>query len=425
MKNHFLLFVCMLLFVNYNYAQESLDKIVAIVDDEIIMQSELDLQINLEAAQRRLNPKDESLKQRILDAMINQKLLYAQAELDSIEIGDEEVNQQLDVQMNYFINQYGSKERVEQTYGMSIDRIKREFRDDTRKQMMAERVKQTKFGMIEVSRVEVADFYEEFKDSLGLIPERFRLYHIFINPKATSKVDKKAKSLAAKLLDSLKSGADFATLAKEFSDDPGSASQGGDLGTVKRGKFYPEFEAAAYSLTKGELSPIIKSPVGYHIIELIERKGDAIHTRHILIKPKSDDEADLKSIEFLTDLRDSILKTDKSFEYFAKKYSDDQETSKFGGDLGTFEVDQLDKSLRDKVYAMKVGDISFPKRLDLPTGEFGFHIIKLVSRTPEHVANIDQDYEDIKRLAEYRKREKLYNKWVEDLRSKIYWETNI
>jgi peptidyl-prolyl cis-trans isomerase SurA len=155
------------------YAQESLDKIVAIVDDEIIMQSELDLQVNLEAAQRRLNPNDESLRGRILDAMINQKLLYAQAELDSIIISDEEVNQQLDMQMNYFIQQYGSQERVEKTYGMSIDRIKREFRDDTRKQMMAERVKQTKFGSIEVSRLEVEEFYDQFKDSLGLRRRRF------------------------------------------------------------------------------------------------------------------------------------------------------------------------------------------------------------------------------------------------------------
>jgi peptidyl-prolyl cis-trans isomerase SurA len=407
------------------YAQESLDKIVAIVDDEIIMQSELDLQVNLEAAQRRLNPNDESLRGRILDAMINQKLLYAQAELDSIIISDEEVNQQLDMQMNYFIQQYGSQERVEKTYGMSIDRIKREFRDDTRKQMMAERVKQTKFGSIEVSRLEVEEFYDQFKDSLGLIPEKFHLYHIFINPKASSKVENKAKDLADKLLDSLKGGADFAELAKAFSDDPGSASQGGDLGTVKRGKFYPEFEAAAYSLTKNELSPVTKSPVGYHIIQLIDRKGDAIHTRHILIKPKSDDEADLKSIEFLTDIRDSIVNSDKGFEYFAGKYSDDKETSRFGGDLGVFEVEQLDKSLRDKVYSMKVGDISFPKRLDLPTGDYGFHILKLKSRVPEHVANLEQDYQDIKRLAEFRKRENMYNKWVKDLRDKIYWEINI
>ncbi|MBU1096524.1 MAG: peptidylprolyl isomerase [Bacteroidetes bacterium] len=406
-------------------AQEVIDKIVAVVDKEIILQSELDLQVNLESAQRRLDPKDKALRARVLDGMISQKLLYAQAQLDSIEVSDEEVNQQLDYQMNFFIQQYGSREKVEQTYGMSIERIKREFKEDTRKNMMAERVKQKKFGAVEISRKDVDDFYNSYKDSLGLIPEKFTLSHIFLNPKATDKVKNKAYKLAEKLLDSLKRGGDFADLAKKFSDDPGSASQGGDLGTVKRGVFYPQFEAAAYSLTSNEISPIIESPVGFHIIQLLERKGDAIHARHILVKIKNDDDADLKSIEFLQAIRDSILSENKDFAYYAKKYSDDKETSRFGGELGTFESGQLDKSLLDQVFKLKVGEISFPKRLDVNANTYGFHIVKLVKRTPEHIANMEQDFEDIQRLAQYKKREELYLKWVTELKDKIYWEEKI
>ncbi|PKL87926.1 MAG: parvulin peptidyl-prolyl isomerase [Ignavibacteriae bacterium HGW-Ignavibacteriae-2] len=406
-------------------AQEVIDKIVAVVDKEIILQSELDLQVNLESAQRRLDPKDKALRARVLDGMISQKLLYAQAQLDSIEVSDEEVNQQLDYQMNFFIQQYGSREKVEQTYGMSIERIKREFKEDTRKNMMAERVKQKKFGAVEISRKDVDDFYNSYKDSLGLIPEKFTLSHIFLNPKATDKVKNKAYKLAEKLLDSLKRGGDFADLAKKFSDDPGSASQGGDLGTVKRGVFYPQFEAAAYSLTSNEISPIIESPVGFHIIQLLERKGDAIHARHILVKIKNDDDADLKSIEFLQAIRDSILSGNKDFAYYAKKYSDDKETSRFGGELGTFESGQLDKSLLDQVFKLKVGEISFPKRLDVNANTYGFHIVKLVKRTPEHIANMEQDFEDIQRLAQYKKREELYLKWVTELKDKIYWEEKI
>jgi peptidyl-prolyl cis-trans isomerase SurA len=406
-------------------AQEVIDKIVAVVDKEIILQSELDLQVNLESAQRRLDPKDKALRARVLDGMISQKLLYAQAQLDSIEVSDEEVNQQLDYQMNFFIQQYGSREKVEQTYGMSIERIKREFKEDTRKNMMAERVKQKKFGAVEISRKDVDDFYNSYKDSLGLIPEKFTLSHIFLNPKATDKVKNKAYKLAEKLLDSLKRGGDFADLAKKFSDDPGSASQGGDLGTVKRGVFYPQFEAAAYSLTSNEISPIIESPVGFHIIQLLERKGDAIHARHILVKIKNDDDADLKSIEFLQAIRDSILSGNKDFAYYAKKYSDDKETSRFGGELGTFESGQLDKSLLDQVFKLKVGEIGFPKRLDVNANTYGFHIVKLVKRTPEHIANMEQDFEDIQRLAQYKKREELYLKWVTELKDKIYWEEKI
>jgi peptidyl-prolyl cis-trans isomerase SurA len=328
------------------------------------------------------------------------------------------------MQMNYFIQQYGSRERVEQTYGMSIDRIKREFRDETRKQMMGERLKQQKFGSVNVTRREVEEFYENYKDSLGLIPEKFELAHIFINPKATSKVKEEAYNLAETLLDSIKNGADFAALAKEYSDDPGSASKGGDLGTVKRGVFYPEFEAAAFALAPGELSDVVESPVGYHIIQLIERKGEAIHTRHILIKIKADDEADLRAIERLTEIRDSIVNGKNTFAYYAQKYSDDEETSKFGGKLGTFEVNQLDKSLLDKVYKMKEGEISFPKRIDINRDNYGFHIIKVIKRTPEHIANIDEDYDDIKRLAQYQKRERMFNEWVKKIKENIYWEIN-
>lgn len=406
-------------------AQDVLDKIVAVVDNEIILKSELDMQAGWMAARRNLNSDDAVLRNKILDDMINQKLLYAQAKLDSIEVSNDEVEQQLDYQMNYLIQQFGSRENVEKNYGMTIERIKREFREDTRKQMMAERLKQKRFGLIDVTRNEVAEFYINYKDSLGLIPEKFDLSHIFLNPKQSEKVKKQAKSFAQSLLDSIKSGVDFAELAKKYSDDPGSASQGGDLGTVKRGVFYPEFEAAAYSMLPGEISSVVESPVGFHIIELLDRKGESIHTRHILIKIKNDDEADLKAIELLTEVRDSIVQNVHDFSYYARKYSDDKETSKFGGKLGTFEVGQLDKNLLDQVYKMKQEEISFPKRLDIDGSNYGFHIIKLNKRTAEHVPGIEQDFDDIKKLAQYHKREKLFNSWLEEIKEKIYWQKNI
>ena len=403
-------------------AQQMLDKIVAVVDNEIILKSELDFRANYEAAQKNLNPADTTLRKQILNSMIEEKLLYAQAELDSITVTDDQVKQQLDYQINYFIQQYGSKERLEQIYGMPLEKLKRTLQDDTRKSLMAQMLQQKKFGQVEASRKEVEDFFTTYKDSLGIIPEKFHIAHIFQNPKTGERVKKKARDFAESLLDSLKKGADFATLAKKYSDDPGSAAQGGDLGFVKRGVFYPEFEAVAFSLAPNQISGIVESPVGFHIIQLLERRGESIHCRHILVKIKSDDESDLHAIEFLSDLRDSIVQGKNTFEHYAQLYSDDKESAKLGGDLGTFEASQLDKSLLDVIYKLKEGDISFPKRLEIDKNVYGYHIVKLIQRIPEHRANLDTDYAEVKRLADYAKKQKMYAEWMKELKGKIYWD---
>ncbi len=419
-----LLIIFLLVYCSLN-AQQVLDKVAAVVDNEIILKSELDFRANYEAAQKNLNPADTTLRRQILNTMIEEKLLYAQAELDSITVTDDQVKQQLDYQINYFIQQYGSKERLEQVYGMPLEKLKRTLQDDTRKSLMAQMLQQKKFGQVEASRKEVEDFFATYKDSLGIVPEKFHIAHIFQNPKTGERIKKKAHDLAESLLDSLKKGVDFATLAKKYSDDPGSAVQGGDLGFVKRGVFYPEFEAAAFSLAPNQLSGIVESPVGFHIIQLIERRGESIHCRHILIKIKSDDESDLHAIEFLSDIRDSIVQGKNTFDHFAKLDSDDKESAKFGGDLGIFEASQLDKSLLDIIYKLKEGEISYPKRLEVDKNVYGYHIVKLIQRIAEHRANLDTDYAEVKRLADYAKKQKMYAEWMKELKGKIFWEVRL
>ncbi len=402
--------------------QKVIDEIVAVVDNEIILKSELDYQVSWTAARQNVDPSDPQIREQILTQMIEERLMYAQAELDSVIVSDEQVEGQLENQLNYFIRQYGSQENVERAYGMRIDQIKRELRDDVRKNLMAQSLQQQKFGSVEVSRREVNEFYESHKDSLGVIPERFTLQHIFINPKGGERVKKIYYEKAKMILDSIKAGADFSELAKVFSEDPGSASKGGDLGYVKRGVFFPEFEAAAYALRVGELSGIVESPVGYHIIELLDRRGESIHTRHILIKIKSDDESDQKAIELLIELRDSVLNGTNTMDYYAQKYSDDKTSAKLGGDLGTFEISQIEDKMKEYVYKLEEGDISFPKRLDSQGGTYGFHIVKMKKRVREHKANIETDYEDIKRITEFNKKQKMYRDWVEEIKKDIYWE---
>ena len=402
-----------------------LDKIVAVVDNEIILKSELDFQTQTYAAQRKIDPNQPGLKEQVLNSMIDDKLVYAQATLDSIEASDDEVKDRVDYQVNYFIQQYGSKERLEQLYGMSIEKIKRELRDEARKNIMIQKLQQKKFGDIEASRREVEDFFNTYKDSLGIIPEKVQISHILKIPEASEATKEKYRKFAQAILDSIKAGADFATMAKRYSEDPGSAKEGGDLGFVKRGVFYPEFESAAFALKPGELSGVVETPVGFHIIQMLEKRGESIHTRHILIKIKKGEDADLKAIEFLSSIRDSIENNKGSFEYYAKKYSDDKETAPFGGQLGTFYVGQLDKTIGETVSKMKEGDISYPKRIDLGGDNYGYHIVYLEKRIPQHEANLKEDYNELQKLATQNKKQEKYQEWIKELKKKIYWDVRL
>jgi peptidyl-prolyl cis-trans isomerase SurA len=406
-------------------AQEVLDKIVAVVDNEIILKSELDFQANLLAAQRNVNPAGENFKQGVLNSMIEEKLVFAQANLDSIVVTDEEVTQRIDYQIDVFVQQYGSRDKVEQVYGMSIEKIKRELRDEVRKNLMIQRLREQKFVSIEASRREVEEFFNTYRDSIGIIPEKVKISHIYRNPKASDKMKEEARNLAAALLDSLNAGEDFSELAKKYSEDPGSAAQGGDLGFVKRGVFYPEFESVAFSLDVGQTSGVVESPVGFHIIQLLEKRGEAIHTRHILIKIKADEQADLRTIDFLSEIRDSIVGGKGTFDDFAKKYSEDKETAVFGGELGTFYLNQLDKTLLDAVSKLKEGEIGFPRRIEYGPDNYGYHIVYLEERTPQHVADLEKDYTEIKKLADEYKRQDKYKAWIEELKEKIFWEIRI
>lgn len=424
MKFKNLLFILLLIAVPA-FAQETIDKIVAVVDNEIIMQSELEFQINLAASQRKISPETPGLKEQVLKAMIEDKLVYAQANFDSITVTDDEIENRVNYQIQMFTQQYGSKEKVEQVYGMSIEKIKHELRDDVKKNIMTQKLQEKNFAGIEASRRDVEEFYNKYKDSIGVIPEKVKLAHIYRNPKSSAEVKKKYYDFAKDLLDSLNNGADFASLAKRYSQDPASAVQGGDLGFVKKGVFYPEFEAAAFALKPGQTSGIIETQAGYHIIQLLEQRGDAIHTRHILIKIKNDEQADLRTIEFLTDVRDSIIRKFGTFDEYAKKYSEDKESAAFGGELGTFYTTQLDKSLSAVVAKLKDGEISFPSRIDYGQGSYGYHIVWLVEKTPQHPAELDKDYQELKKLADEYKKTQQYQKWIEGLKSKIYFDVRL
>ncbi|MCL5266986.1 MAG: peptidylprolyl isomerase [Bacteroidetes bacterium] len=410
------------LFVGMARAQDKpvLDKVVAVVGNEIILKSELDYQVQMVAYQNKMNPDDPSLRQKVLESLIDEKLILQQAVLDSVTVPEDEVNRQLDSRIEALEKQVGGEKKLEEIYGMSLSKIRNEFREDMRKQLIVEKLKQQKFGNLSVSAVEVRNFYDTYKDSLPEVPEQVSISHIFIVPKPSEQAKKEAYDKAEALLDSLKHGADFAELAKKYSQDPGSASAGGDLGWAARGQFIPEFEHAVYALKPGEISGVVETQFGFHIIQLLARRGDMVHARQILIRIpvlKSDDDS---VITLLDSLRERALHGE-SFAKLAREYSQDKDTRDLGGDLGTVSVDQLEPSFLNTVKELKVGEISKPVKVTFGTS-YGYHIVYLRNRIPAHKINLSEDYNRLEKMALAMKQNNDYLKWIAKLKKEIYWK---
>lgn len=417
-----LLFLCVGLTAGILQAQTRIDRIVAIVDREIITESELTERVMLSALQNRLDPNDPALRKDVLDALIAEKLVLAQAYIDSIQVTDEEVTRQLDQQINALIQRAGSQERLEQVYGMPLARIKRESREIMRKQIMVARVRQAKEGAIQISRREVEDFFHAYKDSLPRIPEEFDLSHIFVVPKPDTAIEQQTRAFMVTVLDSLRKGADFATFARRYSQD-GSAAAGGDLGWAKRGDYVREFEEALFGLKENQISDIVKTQFGFHIIQLIERRGESVHARHILRRIEKGPASDSAAVLFLDSLRTRVL-NGESFAELAKAYSEDQETRPLGGDLGRATVDQLQEPLASIVKNMKEGEVSTPHRV--PHGaSYGYQIVMVRKRIPEHTPSLETDYRRIEQIALQFKRSRVGMEWIDELKKNIYWEVRM
>jgi peptidyl-prolyl cis-trans isomerase SurA len=397
------------------------DRIVAIVDKEIILESELNAQIQFFVFNNKLDPNTPGLREQVLQSMIGEKLIIAKAIEDSVTVTDEEVAQQLDAAIQQRVQQVGSEARLEELYGMPLPRIRREFREEMRKNMLSQRLQQQRFGTTQVSRFEVEQFYQTYKDSLPPVPEEVDLAHIFIKPRFSAGERDETRARMLGFLDSLKAGADFADLASRYSEDPGSAKQGGNLGLVRRGQLVKEFETAAFSLNEGEVSGIVETDFGYHLIQLLERRGDAIRARHILLRIQRSGASDTLTVALLDSIR-SLALGGKSFAELAKQFSEDKETNLVGGALGTLNFEQLGKDWLPTVSPLKAGEISAPAKL--PWGSsYGYHIVQVRSRTPAHPMTLEQDYHKVEALAMNYKRTREYQHWLEDLRTQFYWKT--
>jgi len=409
-----------------------LDGVVAVVGDEIVLKSEIDEQLKFVAYQNRIPPDDERLPimwRQILEEAINLKVLFTKAKLDSISVSNEEVDAQVERRMEFIKQRIGSDEAISNYFGKSISQLRADMREEIRAALMVEQLRRKKFSGLTVSNEEVVRFYEAYKDSLPEVPAEFEAAFIAIRPKVDSAAKKVAYQKILEIQRKLKEGGNFAELAKAYSED-GSAQSGGDLGFAKRGEFVKPFEEAAFALREGQISKIVETIFGYHIIQLLERRGESVHTRHILIKfDRSNLNAD-ETIAQLNAIRERIQTGKSSFGLEARLYSEDTESAQQGGDIISpqtgstriaFDEIKGDPDLKRLLETMNVGEISEPQRYQLSGGEYAYRIVWLKYRAEAHKMNLKQDYSRIRNLALQKRQNEVYQNWIAELRKQVYW----
>ena len=413
-----------LIFVTFVSGQQLLDKISAIVDDDIILQSEVVQAAYLIAMQMQLDPAKDAkrfaeLQNSALDNLINRKLLLIQAEKDTIIADERQVDSYLQQQMANNIQQVGGEDKLEEYFGSTISKIRRQFREEIEKNLIIQAIQQQKLSNVQVSRREVETFFSTMKDSIGHINESVDISHILIEAQPGEESKKVALEKITSIKQKVNEGADFAALAKEFSDDPGSATRGGDLGFMSRGDFVSSFERAAFALEAGEISDIVESEYGYHLIKMEEKRGDKIHTRHVLITPKPTEDDERTAAKLIMDIHKQLL-DGADFNELVEKYSMDTSTKDQHGHLGVFEIDKLKDTAKEFTFALqgvKPGEYSDPVKTN-----YGFHVLKLNSRESARELSLEKDWDRLEAMCLEYKKQKQFQKILDDIRGEVYIE---
>jgi peptidyl-prolyl cis-trans isomerase SurA len=411
----------LIIFSEVSYSQQEGDRIIAIVGNQIILESDLQYQVQLYMRQNQISQLNPAMINQIFQQLINEKIIIAKADQDSIEIKSEEINKELDYRLKSLLEQYGSEDRIEEVYGMSLGKIRILLRDDLSNKMKSERMKRKKFpGGVKVTDREIRDFYNTYGDSLPMASNEYEISHIFILRTVTEDEKKLAYEKALLIMDSVKQGVDFGELAKRNSSDVQSASQNGDLGYAKKGIFVKEFEEELFSLNEvGEISQIVETQYGYHIIKLTDKRGDQRRSSHILIPYPKLESNDFQTIALLKDIKSKILSNEITFEDAAKKYSQEDETKEKNGYLGFVGEERLDSNIIEVLKKLSPDEITDPVRIG-DNENYGYEIVKLISINPAHKLTLETDYEKIKKFTEYEKETKELGKWIEELKKSIY-----
>jgi peptidyl-prolyl cis-trans isomerase SurA len=421
MRNFFLIILSVFLGLqNISAQRKIIDEVVAVVGDKRILYS--DIEQNYLQQKAEGNKVDESSKCLILENLLVQKLLLNQSEIDSLEVTDSQVDQELDSRMKYFINAIGSQEKLEEYFKKTTLEIKEDFRDEIRDGLLTGKMRQKITEGLSVTPSEVRAYFKTIPpDSLPYINSEVEYNQILMYPKSNEKsvIDVREKLLSIR--ERIMNGESFATLAVVYSEDPQSAVKGGDIGWMSKTELEPEYAKVAFTLKKGQISKIVESAFGFHIIQCLDRTEDRVHTRHILLRPTIALDEKRHIIARLDSVIRLVRLDSLKFDAAAIRWSEDTDTRLNGGQTvnpykgGTFwGMDEFRPNELSVINSLKVGEISDPYESMDSKGKTCYKVIWLKKRTNPHVGNLKDDYNLFKAKAAQSKQNDLVNEWVEE-----------
>ena len=440
MKKHWIIIALMLLalpMMAQNRQPQVIDKVVAVVGKNIILQSDIENQYIQYRMQGLTDGTGKEVRARILEDLLLQKLMLNQAEMDSITVTDDQVETQMDQRIRYFVTRLGSQEKLEEQFGKSMSEIKEEVRQAVKDQMLQEQVQAKIMQNVVVTPKEVKDFFNGIpNDSLPMIQPEYEIVQIVKRPPVSIDEKLQVKDRLYQIRKRILEGeSSFSTMAVLYSEDPGSARQGGELGFAGKGVYATEFENVAFNLHDGEISDVVETQFGFHIIQLIERRGETVNCRHILLTAKVPVEALEKAQNQLDSVAQLIRNGDMTFEEACKKFSDDDSKNNGGyltnaGTGGNWlslkDMQQLEaeypeyKNLAFVVSRLEVGEVSDPLPMTTNENNDAFRLIMVKRKTEVHQANLKDDYTLIQNWAIGQKRQEAIGKWVSNKAAKAY-----
>lgn len=406
---------------------ESADRVAAVVGNEVILKSDIDERELMTRMQYPETKNDPRLRQQLLQAMVDQKVLLTKAKIDSVTVDERALEAMSSDRFTELRSRFGSVSEMEARFGRRVGKIRQDIREELKNQQLVDALKRKKIRDVTVSYDETVSFFRELKDRLPDVPEAVAVSQIIMFPVVSD--DAKAEALAKirMVQEKLKEGGDFAALARKWSSDPGSAQLGGDLGFVQKGEFIRGFEDASFALNPGQVSDVVETRFGYHIIQLIDKEENSIHVRHILAafdRNKTDTE---KTLRQLRSIRVDIVSGKATFAAMAARYSEDPSSAKVGGMIQPggagkklFAPSSLRPELQKIIAGLKhPGQVSQPEILDSQKGEKFFGLFQLDSRIAPHKLGLEEDFARIEELAMENRRTQLFKAWMDELKKDV------
>ena len=411
---------------------EVIDGVIAVVGNEAIFKSEIDSRALMARLQYPELSRDPKLHRTILDGLIDQKIILAKAKIDSVSIDLNALDSMVNDRFRQISSRFVSTSDMESRLGKSSAAIRDGIRDELRNQQMIETLRRKKTTGFTITYEEVMNFYKQNQAQIPPLPEGVAVSQIIKYPSVSA--DKRAKALSTikKVKTELQGGADFAALAEKYSDDPGSAKLGGDLGVVRKGQLIQAFESAAYALKEGAISDIVETRYGYHLIQLLSKEDNSIHVRHILVGLDRTKGDFAEAIRQLKAVHDNVVSGKVNFAEMAKKHSDDPVSAALGGKIlvagstrSTLAPSTLLPQLQKVIAGLKKpGDISKPEKIEPSQGEPFYALFMLNERVAAHTLNPDKDYAYLEELALENKNRQRFNDWIQQLRKEVYVHTS-